>query len=72
MERFDEVSTRVFDNGMEYEVVRFKLRNRPENIANGGKPVIDQIEVFKIKKNGQRGMKLSGFATRKFGVINAK
>ena len=69
--RINEVSKRVFDNGMEYEVVTFDLVNSEKNVANGGKPIITNLrEIFKIKKDGTRGMKLNNLNKRQREVFD--
>lgn len=71
MKRINEVSKRVFDNGMEYEVITFDLVNSEKNVANGGKPIIPNLrEIFKIKKDGTRGMKLNNLNKRQHEVFD--
>lgn len=71
MKRINEVTKRVFDNGMEYEIVKFDLINSEENIAKGAKPIIRNLrEVFKIKKDGTRGRKLTNWNKRQREVFD--
>lgn len=71
MERINEQTRRVTDNGMEYEIVTFDLVNSEKNVANGGKPIIRNLrEIFKIKKDGTRGMKLSNLNKRQREVFD--
>lgn len=71
MERINEQTRRVTDNGMEYEIVTFDLVNSDRNVANGGKPIIYGLrEIFKIKADGTRGMKLNNLNKRQREVFN--
>jgi hypothetical protein len=57
-------TTRVEDNGMLYEVLYHTVKNKPENVANGGQQFYESVEVFRLKRDGTRGLKLKSINKR--------
>lgn len=70
-ERFNVKTTRITDNGMEYEVTFYQVRNKQDFIDRGGVEILDGTEIFKIKKDGTRGRKLTCWNNRLWEVVKA-
>lgn len=61
----------VEDAGFRYEVDFITFRNSDFNINNGGKEIQNGIAVFRLKANGERGLRLKNINKRIVEVAKA-
>ena len=62
----------ITDLGLRYEIDFVRWRNTPKNIANGANEYLDYKEVYKIRQDGSRGVRLKGINKRINEVIAAE
>jgi hypothetical protein len=61
----------IEDAGLRYEVDFLTVRNSPFNINNGAREINHHVEAYRLKANGERGLRLKGINKRLREVAQA-